>query len=127
MQQHSSSITLCRISCTVVCIRVSTLSKKHHTIFLHQPTANLQAVQASLSRQFPPIYWFFVTSPLEIRFYSDIKITSIILKFFILNTIQSFKACLRYCLLIFFFSPNDSRFSRFGRINGGVLIYEVMN
>ena len=64
----------------IVCIGVST------PLFLAKPPINQQIVQAPpplpLLDSLLPLYWFFVNPPLKVGF----------LKFFILNTVLSFKS-----------------------------------
>ena len=57
----------------IVCIGISTPSLKN-TIpsFLPSLPLNLQAFQAPLYRQFPPLYQFFVNCPLKVGFFSEL-------------------------------------------------------
>ena len=60
----------------IVCIGVSTSPQKHpHPLFLAKPPPsplNLQAVQVSpFLGNLPPLYRFFMNSPVKVRFFSE--------------------------------------------------------
>ena len=63
--------------------------KNHHPLFLDKPSLNLQTAQAPLYTQSILFYCFFVKSPFC---KSDFSINAQILKFFILNSIVTFKS-----------------------------------
>ena len=77
----------------IVCIGVWTPTQKHyHPLFCQVPlNPNLQKVQVLFFRQFPPIYCFFVNPPPPFK-NRIFQWTLIILNFFILNPIPSFKS-----------------------------------
>ena len=75
---------------SIVCIGVSIPPlKNRHPVFLDKPSLNLQTAQAPLYTQSILFYWFFVKSPL---WKSGFSINAQILKFFILNSIVTFKS-----------------------------------
>ena len=58
----------------IVCTGVSTSPQKHpHPLFLAKfPPLNLQAVQVSpFLGNLPPLYRFFMNSPIKVRFFSE--------------------------------------------------------
>ena len=73
-----------------MCIGVSTSLKNTTTFVFGKPPPLKSANYPSplLFRQFPPIYWFFMTSSPKNRIF---QWTLLILRFFILNPIPSFK------------------------------------
>ena len=79
---------VCLKAVGIVCIGVSTPLKNTPSIFVARLPLNWQTVQAPLFRQSLPLYWFFM-NPRKIQIF---QWTTKILKFFIFNTILSFKS-----------------------------------
>ena len=90
-QSYQNPIFSFSLTIYIVWIGVSTPPQKHHPLFLANPSPlNRQTVQAPpLFRQSPSLYWFFVSPLLKTQIF---QWTSKMLKFFILNTILSFKS-----------------------------------